>query len=119
MKENGFACEFLEFPADGKTAYQDKCSPIGWDAATVYMEVLSAIPGLTDPVIADYAREPLSVVKHSVSTPPEGVTTHLSTENQMKSGDDVTGAFVLLNPSTRPCGEVVRMLLDLGALGWV
>ena len=117
--ENGFDSEFIEFPADGKTAYQDKCSPIGWDASNVRLEVLGEIPHLSDPVIADFSREPLSVVKHSVSTPPEGITTRLVTEAQMKSGEDVTGAFVLLDQSTRPGGAAMTMLLDLGALGWV
>ena len=114
-----FDSELIHFPADGKTVYQDKCMPIGWDANQVCLEVISKIPGLKDPVIADFAREPLSVVKHSVSTPPGGITTRVVTENQMKSGDDVTGAFVLLNPSSRPIGQVITTLLDLGAIGWI
>ena len=114
-----FDSELIHFPADGKTVYQDKCMPIGWDANQVRLEVISKIPGLKDPVIADFAREPLSIVKHSVSTPPGGITTRVVTENQMKSGDDVTGAFVLLNPSSRPIGQVITTLLDLGAIGWI
>lgn len=119
LKEEGFATEFLDFPADGKTAYQDKCMPIGWDVSEMRLKVISDVPGLKDPVIADYSQNPISVVKHSVATPREGIITRLVTENQMKHGESVDGAFVLLNPSSRPYGTPLKMLLDLGAVGWV
>ena len=32
MKSEGFDSEIINFPADGKTTYQDKRMPIGWDA---------------------------------------------------------------------------------------
>lgn len=119
LKQEGFDAQLLEFPADGKTVYQDKCAPLGWDVSRMRLTVLSGVPGLPDPVIADFATEPLSAVKHSVATPPEGLVTTIVTEAQMKAGEDVSGAFVLLNQATRPRGEVVRMLLDLGAVGWI
>lgn len=117
--EEGYEAELLNFPADGKTSYQDKISPLGWDITNMKMTVLGNIPELDDPVIADYQREPLSVVKGSVSTPPEGITARLVTESQMLAGEDVEGAFVLLNSATRPWDTVMTMMLDLGALGWV
>ena len=119
LKKEGFQAELLNFPADGKTVYQDKCAPLGWDVSTMRLTLETAVPGISDPVIADFQREPLSAVKHSVATPPEGMVANLVTEAQMKAGDDVTGALVLLNQANRPRGEVVRMLLDLGAIGWV
>ena len=119
LQAEGFESELVEFPADGKTTYQDKCCPIGWDITKGTLEVVSSVPGLKNTLIADYEREPLSVAKHSVSTPVEGITTHVVTENQMKAGDSVTGAFVLLNQSTRPSGAAIRMMLDLGAIGWI
>jgi len=119
LEKEGIRAELLEFPADGKTVYQDKCAPLGWDVTQMRLTLLSPVPGISDPVIADYSREPLSAVKHSVATPPEGIVTNVLTEAQMKAGEDVRGAFVLLNQATRPRGEVVKMLLDLGALGWV
>jgi len=119
LQKEGFESELLEFPADGKTVYQDKCCPIGWDITKGTLEVVSGAPSLNGSLICDYAREPLSVAKHSVSTPPEGISTRVVTESQMKAGEDVTGAFVLLNQSTRPTGAAIRMILDLGAIGWI
>lgn len=119
LKQEGFDAEILETPADGRTTYQDKCSPIGWDVSNMKLTVVTPIAGLSDPVVSDYNREPLTCVKHSVSTPPEGLTTRLFTESQMKAGVDVRGAFVLLSPMTRPRGAIIKMLLDLGAVGWV
>lgn len=119
LEAEGFQAELLNFPADGRTAYQDKCAPLGWDVSTMRLSLVTKVSGISDPVIADYEREPLSAVKHSVATPPEGITADLVTEAQMKAGEDVRGCFVLLNQATRPRGEVVRTLLDLGALGWV
>lgn len=119
LKQEGFEAEYLDFPADGVTTYQDKITPIGWDAENMRLTVLSDVPGLKDPIIADFASNPLSVAKHSVSTPPEGITTRLVTETQMKAGADVTGAFVLLERDTFPGKAPVKMLLDLGAVGWV
>ena len=97
LKKEGFQAELLNFPADGKTVYQDKCAPLGWDVSTMRLTLETAVPGISDPVIADFQREPLSAVKHSVATPPEGTVTNLVTEAQMKAGEDVAGALVLLN----------------------
>ena len=119
LKAEGFRPEYLEFPADGKTAYQDKVMPLGWDATTMRLTVTTPVPGLRDPVIADFAREPLHGVKHSVSTPPEGLDVQIVTESQMKLGADVRGRMVLLDHRTQPRMEPVRMLLDLGAIGWI
>ncbi|MBQ2742597.1 MAG: AAC(3) family N-acetyltransferase [Oscillospiraceae bacterium] len=119
LRKEGFDAEYIEFPADGKTCYQDKCMPIGWDVDKMSLEITTKIPGLQNPVIADYEREPLHAVKHSVSTPPEGLDVKIITESQMKMGADVTGALVLLDHRTMPRCEAVRMLLDLGAIGWV
>ncbi len=119
LKKEGFDAEYIEFPADGKTCYQDKCMPIGWDVSRMSLEIKTKIPGLENPVIADYEVEPLCAVKHSVSTPPEGLNVKIVTESQMKLGADVTGALVLLDPRTQPRCAAMRMLLDLGAIGWV
>lgn len=119
LKSEGFAAELLNFPADGKTVYQDKCSPIGWDVSTMKLTLLTPVAGISDPVISDYEKEPLFAIKHSVSTPPGGITANLVTEAQMKAGENVAGAFVLLNQATYPRKDVIRMLLDLGAIGWV
>ena len=119
LREEGFDAEYLEFSADGRTCYQDKCMSIGWDVSKMSLEILTKVPGISNPVIADYEREPLHAVKHSVSTPPEGLDVNIITESQMKLGADVNGALVLLDAGTKPGGAAMRMLLDLGAIGWV
>lgn len=119
LRVEGFDAELLEFPADGRTAYQDKCTPLGWDCTKMRLTLVSNVAGIADPVIADYDREPLMAVKGSVSTPSDGLTVRLVTESQMKAGEDVRGAFVLLDPSTRPRLQNMRAVLDLGAYGWV
>ena len=93
--------------------------PIGWDISKATLCLTSAVPGISDPIIADFTKEPLSVVKHSVSTPPEGLVVNIVTEAQMLAGEDVRGALVLLNQAVRPRGETIRAILDLGAIGWV
>lgn len=119
LMQEGFESELVEFPADGVTDYQDKCTPIGWDASTMRLTVVSGVPGMENQVVSDFSKEPLMGVKHSVSTPPEGIVTRLVTEDQMKAGEDVRGAFVLLSQATRPLRNSIKTILDLGALGWV
>ena len=119
LKKEGFESEYLEFPADGKTVFQDKCMPIGWDVTTAKLSLITNVPKIADPVIADFSKEPLSVVKHSVSTPPEGLDVNIVTEAQMLAGEDVKGALVLLNQATQPRKNILRTVLDLGAIGWV
>lgn len=119
LKQEGFDAEILHFPADGKTAYQDKCTPLGWDVSVHKLTLLTKVAGIDDPVIADYDREPLMAVKGSVATPPGGIKAQLVTEAQMRAGFDVRGCFVLLNPMTRPLNAIMKMMTDLGAIGWV
>jgi len=119
LKQEGFEAEMLHFPADGKTAYQDKCMPLGWDVSHMKLTLLTPVAGIDDPLISDFEREPLMAVKGSVSTPPGGIKAQLVTEAQMRAGFDVRGCFVLLNPMTRPLGAVMKMMADLGAIGWV
>ena len=119
MTSCGIDSEIIHFPADGKTIYQDKCMPIGWDISNATLSLITTIPGISDPIIADYSKEPLTIVKHSVSTPPEGLIVNIITEAQMLAGEDAKGSLVLLNQGIRPRGEIVRTLLDLGAIGWV
>ena len=119
LKKEGFDAQLLQFPADGKTTYQDKCMPIGWDVSKHKLTVLTKVQGLDDPVVADFEKEPLHAVKGSVGTPEGGIKARLFTDAQMRAGADVRGCFVLLGPTTRPLGAIMKMLLDLGAIGWV
>ncbi len=119
LKAEGFDSELLNFPADGKTVYQDKCSPIGWDANKMTLTLEKSIPEIDSLVIADFEKDPLSVVKHSTSTPPEGIRARIVTEAQMKAGEDVQGALILLNQYNRGRKDHIKAILDLGAIGWV
>ena len=119
LKQEGFDAELLYAPADGKTAYQDKCMPLGWDVTTHRLTLVTKVLGIDDPVIADYEREPLHAVKGSVGTPAGGIKARVFTDSQMRAGADVRGCFVLLGPTTRPLGAIMKMLTDLGAIGWI
>ena len=119
LSAEGFEAEYIPFAADGKTSWQDKVMPIGWDASDMRLTLLTDVPGIADNVLCDSAREPAAVVKHSAATPAGGVEARLVTQSRMKAGEDVTGAFVLLDPDARPHKGDLQMLLDLGALGYV
>ena len=114
----GFESELVNIPADGKTSYQDKTTPIGWDVSDMYLKLTEPIDGIEDCILADYKTNHCSAAKHSTSTPPEGVTAKLVTEDAMNNGADVSGAFVLLNPQKRPQGKLLTNLLDRGAIGY-
>lgn len=122
LKENGFAAEKLTFPADGRTVYQDKRSPLAWDASVGRLTVMKSPVAFADPVVADFEKMPLNLIKHSVATPEGGIYTRLLTESQVYAGADCTGAMVLLEPDTAPISVIgynIAPLLDLGALGFV
>lgn len=119
LKSEGFDAEMLTFPADGKTVYQDKRMPLAWDATVGKMTVMRSAVPFKDPVVADFSKESFNLIRGSVSTPEGGLYTKLVTEPQALAGEDVTGAFVLLEPETRPTSAIVSMLLDLGAIGFV
>lgn len=119
MLENGIASEYLTFPADGKTAYEDKCMPIAWDASVGKLTIVNSPISFENPVIADYEEMPLHLIKHSVSTPEGGIVTRLVAESAVYAGEDCTGAMVLLEPESRPTSATIPPLLDLGAIGVV
>ena len=45
-------CEIINFPADGKTVYQDKRMPLAWNAATGRLTIKQSAVKFDDPVIA-------------------------------------------------------------------
>ena len=116
----------MHFPANGRTAYQDKKMPLAWDAKVGKLtllnaklpEALSAFGRMEDAgsVVADYQEHPYSLIKGSVLPQPEMIV-RIMTESQVKAGEDPTGALVMLNPLTWPRAAVVSPLLDLGAIG--
>lgn len=117
LLDNGFNADKICFPADGKTVYQDKRMPMAWDAEIGKLTVISSPVPFDDPVVADFGKEPFSLIKHSVSTPVEGIITRLVTESQVRAGEDCKDAMVLLDPDTAPRHYSLVPALDLGALG--
>ena len=57
MKAEGFEAELLDFPADGKTVYQDKTCPIGWDCTEGTLYVISGGGAYDGQNICDYEKE--------------------------------------------------------------
>ena len=109
----------VDFPADGRTTYQDKRMPISWDVSKAKMTILSSVPGLERKVVADYEENPFSIVWGSVSTPEEGMSVRIIPEAEVFMGEDARGALVLLETDNRCWSEVITPILDLGAIGFV
>ncbi|MHB0935758.1 MAG: AAC(3) family N-acetyltransferase [Armatimonadota bacterium] len=110
--------ERITFPADGAATYLDMTMPMAWEATRGKLIILRSPISFSDLVVADYARHPFHLACGSVSTPPEGQTVRLITEDQLLSGADARGALVVLEAETRP-REILPRLLDLGAIGYV
>lgn len=115
LTENGFDAERIDFVADGKTDCQDKIMPMCWDASFGRLTVVSDWEG--ERVIADYEKEPFSLVRYSVSTPEGGLTARLVTFEQMQNGEDCKGAFVSVPQGLFPTDKVVVPILNAGAVG--
>ena len=79
LKTEGFEAEYVNIPADGKTVYQDARMPIGWDVNNMTLELLTDVHGIDNKLLCDYKKNPLSSVKHSVSTGSDGIKTKLVT----------------------------------------
>ena len=114
LKREGFDAELYTFPADGKTVYQDKRTPLAWNATKGKLTVLSSPIAFDEPVVADFEKMPYALIKHSVSTPEGGIKARLLTAEEVEAGADPTGALVLVD--TRPS---FPKYLDMGAIGLV
>ncbi len=117
LKENGFDTELVEFVSDGVNVCYDAIVPMSWDVSYGSLEVLSDWDG--DRVIADYEKEPFAVVRYSVPTPEEGVTTRIVTWDKMMAGEDVEGAFVLVPYGQFVTAKTLVPILDRGAIGFI
>lgn len=110
-------CEIMEFPADGKTVFQDKRMPLVWNASVGKLTIVKSPELFDDPLVADYSRHPFHLMKGSVATPPEGLNVRIITEDQLFAGEEAENSLVMLNSLTRPRGEILKSALDLGAMG--
>jgi hypothetical protein len=126
LRADGFSdVEVMAFPADGRTIFHDVHAPIAWHATKGRLTLLSK-PTRYDPdgfnpgpVIADYERHPFNLIKGSTATPAEGLECRIFTEAQMRAGEDVCGGMILLEWDTAPRPNVISMLLDKGACGFI
>ena len=120
IKEAGLEnCEIIDFPADGKTVYQDKRMPIAWRASVGKLTIKKSAIQFDNPVVADYNRHPFHLVKGSVATPPGGLNVRIITEGQLFAGEDAKGCLVMLNPFTWLRAKILTPALDLGAIGLI
>ncbi len=109
----------ITFPADGKTAFQDKITPLAWDASIGKLTILSGSgirPGF---VAADYKVHPFHLIKGSCATAPGGEKVRILTREQVLAGEDPHDAMVMLAPGKMPDSKAIRFLLDLGVRGIV
>ena len=111
--------EIITFPADGKTAYQDKITPLGWNATKGKLTILqgSGIPA--NFVAADYEEHPFELIKGSVGTKEGGEIVRIVTEQQMLAGENVKDALVLVSPRLGPGSDFISRFLDLGVKGFL
>ena len=121
LKENGIPnAEIIEYPADGRTSYQDKIMPLGWEATTGKLTILSGPgfkPGL---VAADFQEHPFHLIKGSVGTAPEGEIVRILTYKQALAQADASDALVMVPPDMGPMfHSALVTMLDLGARGLI
>jgi hypothetical protein len=118
LKKSGIPqVEKLSFPADGKTAYQDKIMPMGWNASSGKAVIISAEGIAQGTVIADYRKHPFYLIKGSTSTLQGGEEMPLLTCEAVLAGADPSGAMVL-SPLDQDCRcRALKTLLDRGARG--
>ena len=121
LKENGIPnAEIIQYPADGKTAYQDKIMPLGWEATAGKLTILSGFglpPGL---VAADFQEHPFHLIKGSVGTAPGGEIVRILTYQQALAQADASDALVMTPAGMGPgFTSALITMLDLGARGLI
>ena len=119
LKSEGLNSDFITFPADGKTTYQDFRTPLAWEASLGRLTVLKSEIPFDDPVVADYERHPFYLIKGSSGTPKGGVRARLLTEEQVLNGEDATGAIVLFPSNKFARSAAISSMLDRGAIGFI
>ena len=121
LRENGIPnAEIIPYSADGKTAYQDKIMPLGWEASTGKLTILGG-PGLEPGLAAaDFQTQPFQLIKGSEGTAPGGEIVRILTYDQAAALGDAGGALVMIPPGTGShCNDVLVTALNLGARGLI
>lgn len=119
LKREGIDAEFLSFPADGKTTYQDFRTPLAWEASKGRLTVTKSPIPFEDPIVADYERHPFHLIKGSTGTSEDGVKARLLTEAQVLAGADAAGAMVILSADKFARSGSITPMLDRGAVGFI
>ena len=121
LKETGIPnAEIITFPADGKTAYQDKITPMGWEATTGKLTILSGFGIERGFVAADFQKHPFHLIKGSSGTRPEGETVRIITDQQMLYGENPQDALVMVPPNSGTSfNPFITRALDLGVRGFI
>lgn len=119
LKREGLDAEFITFPADGKTTYQDFRTPLAWEASYGRLTVTKSPIPFADPIVADYERHPFHLIKGSTGTPEGGIHARLLTEAQVLNGADATGAIVLFPSNKFTRSPSISPMLDRGAIGFI
>ena len=115
MRQIGLAkVERGSAPADGVTQFGFWTMPLAWDVTSARLELIESEPR----VLADYSKEPASLVMWSGATPPGGVVAGVV---EWRPGVDVKGRMVLteapLDLSQR--GALKASLYQAGAAGMI
>ena len=119
LQREGIDAEFITFPADGKTTYQDFRTPLAWEADLGRLTVTKSPIPFGEPVVADYQRHPFHLIKGSTGTPQGGIRARLLTEEQVLAGADATGAMVLFPSNKFARSGSITPMLDRGAIGFI
>src|SRR5581483_3572352 len=104
MREIGLSdVQSLSAPADGVTQYGFWTMPLAWDVKQAKLEIVGPTVSEDMRVLADYHREPASLVMWSGPTPPGGITAEVvelkpSTLDQLNR-IEVKNKMVLTEPS--------------------
>ena len=124
MNEVGLqGVELLSAPADGVTQFGYWTMPLAWDVKTARLEIVDPATPSEMRVLADYIKEPASLIMWSGSTPQGGVTAEVielrsATLTELKNLD-VKGKMVLteLPLDLAQRGALKATLYKMGAAG--
>ena len=112
MKKSGLSqVERLSLTADGKTSYGDWVLPRAWDVNHAMLNIDGE-----DITLADYTRDPCSLVMYSAPTPKEGVTGEVLFADQASEMEakDLQGKFLF---TSGPAKELVSFASENNVLG--
>ena len=119
LGEYGFTQrEKISFPADGVTSYQDKITPLGWEASIGRAAIIKGAGFASGETIADCKEHPFHLIKGSTSTKEGGEEIPLYSFEDLLAGKDVKGGLII-NPPGNVLFTDLKKILDAGARGAV